>query len=197
MSNLFSVYFQLGFDHITDVGGYDHILFIVALCALYRPDQWRQVLLLVTAFTIGHSLTLAMAALGVIGLSQPLIEFLVPITIVATALYQAIAHPASSSRRMPVQYVLALFFGLIHGMAFSNFFRASLFPGEEGELLWQLLYFNLGVEAGQVVIVVIVLILAALVLNIARAPQREWALFVSGAAFGPALIMAVERWPFG
>lgn len=197
MTDVFPIYFQLGFEHITDVAGYDHILFIISLCAAYKPAEWRQLLILVTAFTIGHSITLAMAAFGVIGLSQPLIEFLVPITIMLTALYQAVFFREKSSlmsRQVGIRYLLALFFGLIHGMAFSNFFRSSMFPGEESQLVWQLLAFNLGVEAGQLLIVAIILGIATLLLNVLRVPQREWALFISGMAFGPSLIMAAERW---
>ena len=201
MSGSFTIYLQLGFEHITDISGYDHILFLIALCAVYRPADWRRVLLLVTAFTVGHSVTLALAALNVVGLAQPLIEFLVPVTILLTALYQAITFREKQQQRRAgperpawISYLLALFFGLIHGMAFSNFFRASLFPGQEGELVRQLLAFNLGVELGQLVIVVLVLALAALIVGAFKVRQREWCLFVAGAAFGPALVMAVERW---
>ena len=84
MSDFF-IYLGLGFDHITDPGGYDHILFVIALCAIYTLRQWKQVLVLVTAFTIGHSITLALATLKLINYDTKVIELLIPVTILITA----------------------------------------------------------------------------------------------------------------
>ncbi len=198
MQSAFRTYLDLGFAHIADLGGYDHILFIVALCAIYRLQEWRKVALLVTAFTLGHSLTLALAALEVIPVNAEVVEFLIPLTIVATALYNVLAHKAESqlatfSPKLRFNYLMALLFGLIHGMGFSNFLRAMLLPGEEEQLVGQLFAFNLGVELGQLAIVAIVLALAHIVLGRLNARQREWNLFVSGAAFGLAAVMALER----
>lgn len=199
MSSSFTVYLQLGFKHIADFAGYDHILFIVALCAIYRPAQWKQVALLATAFTLGHSLTLALAALDAVQVNAAVIELLIPVTIVVTALYNVLAHRAerrpqgASPRRLYLNYLFAAAFGLIHGLGFSNFFRASLMPGEENQLVQQLLAFNLGVELGQLLIVAIILGAAGLAMGVFRVPQREWNLFISGSAFGLALVMALER----
>lgn len=198
MQSAFRTYLDLGFAHIADLSGYDHILFIVALCAIYRLQEWRKVALLVTAFTLGHSLTLALAALEVIPVNAEVVEFLIPLTIVATALYNVLAHKAESqlatfSPKLRFNYLMALLFGLIHGMGFSNFLRAMLLPGEEEQLVGQLFAFNLGVELGQLAIVAIVLALAHIVLGRLNARQREWNLFVSGAAFGLAAVMALER----
>ena len=201
MQSEFQTYLQLGFEHIADFSGYDHILFIVALCAIYRIAEWRKVAILVTAFTLGHSLTLALAALDVIRVPAAWIEFLIPVTIFLTALYNVAIHrpgreeEAVFSRKLNWNYVFALLFGLIHGMGFSNFFRSMLMPGEEGSLVSQLLAFNIGVEAGQLAIVAGILILAYLGMNRLRIPQRDWNLFISGMAAGPALIMLLERWP--
>lgn len=197
----FSVYLDLGFDHILDPKGYDHILFIVALCAQYRPADWRQLAILVTAFTIGHSLTLALATLEWISVSQTWVEFLIPVTIFVTAIYNVRVEPKwtgsipKPQKRINWYYGLALFFGLIHGLGFSNFLRSALLPGEENELVTQLLAFNLGVEIGQLSIVAALLLVAYLVLNIAQVKQWYWNLFISGAAAGPAFIMSLERWP--
>lgn len=151
-----------------------------------------------TAFTLGHSLTLALAALNVVAVSSSLIEFLIPITIMLTALYNVLVHRFDKREKVfePKvywNYLFAMLFGLIHGMGFSNFFRSTLMPGEENQLVQQLLAFNIGVELGQLLIVGLILLLAGLMLGVLRVKQREWNLFVSGAAFGLALVMALKR----
>ncbi len=203
MQSTFSAYLQLGFDHISDLNGYDHILFIVALCAIYRLQEWRKVAILVTAFTIGHSITLALAALDIIPINGTLIEFLIPVTIMITALYNVIAHRSNTDngnatfgRKINWNYGFALVFGLIHGMGFSNFFKSLVTPGQEGEFLRQLFAFNVGVELGQLAIVAIILLVAYVAISLVKVKQRDWNLFISGAAFGNALIMALERIPF-
>jgi hypothetical protein len=200
MRGEFSVYLQLGFEHIADLGAYDHILFIIALCAIYRLREWRKVAILVTAFTVGHSITLALAALNVIPVNEYWIELLIPITILLTALYNVIAHKGETAkvegtfnRRVTWNYLFALFFGLIHGMGFSNFFRSMLLPGEEDSLVRQLFAFNLGVEIGQLAIVAFILTASFIAFNLLRVRQREWNLFISGAAASVALVMALER----
>ncbi len=200
MESVFSVYLQLGFGHISGLKGYDHILFVIALCAIYRLREWRKVVFLVTAFTLGHSLTLALAALGYIPINSAWVEFLIPLTILATALYNVLAHRQESqlatlSRSLQLNYLFALLFGLIHGMGFSNFLRSSLLPGEEGQLITQLLAFNIGVELGQLAIVGAVLCLSFIMLSLLKVKQREWNVFVSGSAFGLALVMALGRVP--
>ncbi len=203
MGSLFTTYLKLGFDHISDLEGYDHILFIVALCAIYRLKEWRRVAILVTAFTIGHSITLALAALDIIKVSSNWIEFLIPVTIVITALYNVFffhfegdsSKQKASNRSIHLNYLFALLFGLIHGMGFSNFFRQALLPGEESHLIQQLLAFNIGVELGQLSIVAFILLASFLVIEVLKTKQREWNLFISGAAAGIALIMALERIP--
>jgi hypothetical protein len=200
MTSTFQAYMQLGFSHIADLRAYDHILFILALCAIYQLQQWKRVVLLATAFTIGHSLTLALAALEIIPVNTAWIEFLIPVTIMATALYNVIVHKeeqelSTFDQRMKLNYIFALLFGLIHGMGFSNFLRSALLPGQEDQLVQQLLAFNIGVELGQLAIVAVILLLSFVALNILQVRQRSWNLFVSGAAFGIALIMALERVP--
>jgi len=223
MQSEFQTYLQLGFEHIADLNGYDHILFIVALCAIYRIEEWRKVGILVTAFTIGHSLTLGLAAADVIRVSSDWVEFLIPVTILLTALYNVIVHkiedqvlPSSHtaldetlvsksteqeairfSKRLNWNYLFALLFGLIHGLGFSNFFRSMQMPGEESSFLKQLLAFNIGVELGQLAIVALILLLAYSGMKLLRIPQRDWNLFISGMAAGPALIMILERLPIG
>lgn len=200
---MFTSYLRLGFTHIADLNGYDHILFIVALCAIYQIEEWKKVAILVTAFTVGHSLTLALAALEIIPLNQAWIEFLIPLTILATAFYNVLVDPHKPEgstllfgSRMQSNYLIALVFGLIHGMGFSNFFRATLMPGEESRLVLQLLAFNLGVEFGQLCIVGCVLLASFLAFRLFKVQGREWNLFISGGAASLALVMALERIPF-
>jgi hypothetical protein len=200
MQSEFQAFLQLGFEHIADLKGYDHILFIVALCAIYRLREWKKVAILVTAFTIGHSLTLALAALDIVRISPVWIEFLIPVTIFLTALYNVYFHrfdhrEGTFERQVNVNYLFAMVFGLIHGMGFSNFFRSALLPGEEGSLVRQLLAFNIGVELGQLAIVGVILVASFIAFNVLHIKQREWNLFVSGAAAGVSMVMALERIP--
>jgi hypothetical protein len=212
MGSEFLVYLRLGFEHIADPRGYDHILFIVALTATYTPRAWRQVVALVTAFTVGHSITLALATLGLIRVPTDLIEFLIPLTIFVTALLNGVqlwlARPSRStgSDARPegaaeprggqgTRYALALGFGLIHGLGFSNFLRAVL--GGEASIFWPLFAFNVGLEVGQVLIVAIVLAATALATGLLRAPQRTWVIALSSAAGAVALYLVWERLPLG
>lgn len=200
-NSMFGIYLELGFKHISDLKGYDHILFIVALCAIYRPAEWKKVALLATAFTVGHSITLALAALDVVRFPAKWVEFLIPVTICLTAVYnvtigrQLSEAKGSGLRSKWMLYLLPLIFGLIHGMGFSNFLRSALLPGEEHDLVYQLLAFNIGVELGQLCIVGVIMALTGIALSLMRTKQPDWKLFISGTAFGPALIMALERWP--
>lgn len=202
MHSEFYTYLQLGFSHISDLRGYDHILFLIALCAVYRLREWRQVAILVTAFTVGHSLTLALAALDRVSVPSSLIEFLIPLTIFLTALYnifrqrqRARSAGAAASSNIHWNYLLALIFGLIHGLGFSNFFGALLLPGEEDHLIRQLLAFNIGVELGQLAIVLVILLISYLVMEVFGLAQRYWLWAVSLLAAIPAVVMMVERWP--
>ena len=186
--DIFSLYFELGWQHILDLGGYDHILFVTALCGIYTLADWKKVLILVTAFTIGHSVALALSVLNIVRIDSGLIEFLIPLSIVITALGN-ILRGRSDSRSF--KYAVAAFFGLIHGMGFSNYLRSLL--GGESDLVVPLLSFNLGLEFGQVIIVLVVLLLAQLAIKYFKVSKRDWNMFLSSAIFGIALIMCIER----
>ncbi len=198
MQSTFQTYLQLGFTHIADFAGYDHILFIVALCAIYKINEWRKVAILVTAFTMGHSCTLALAALNLIPTNAKLIEFLIPLTILITALYNVAFHrfdhpEAIFEKKVNFNYIFALLFGLIHGLGFSNFFRSLVLPENGNQLVYQLFVFNVGVELGQLSIVMLILTASFLALSVFKVKQREWNLFISGAAAGLSLTMVLER----
>ena len=192
---MFSTYFELGFDHILDIKAYDHILFIVALCAIYTISQWRDILILVTAFTIGHCMTLVLSGLKLVNVNADLVEFLIPLTILMTAIINILQKQPTpsgiekSNLKLKWNYVMALLFGLIHGLGFSNYFKALI--GQEENIVSVLLPFNLGVEAGQIIIVAIIMLIAWVVLDIFKAKQREWTLFISGAAAGIAVTLMI------
>lgn len=163
----------------------------MALCLRYLLKDWKKVLILVTAFTIGHSVTLALSVLGYLNISQDWIEFLIPVTIVVTALNNVLQPDINPKTRLPFVYFLALFVGLIHGLGFSNYLKSML--GKDTGIVGELLAFNLGLEAGQLMIVAAVLLLGWIVVTLFKAPRREYNLFMSGAIFGVAFIMCIER----
>ena len=186
-----SFYLELGFRHISDLAGYDHILFLLVLCAIYQLHQWRALLVLVTAFTVGHSITLALTSFSVISIKSEVIEFLIPMTIIATAIHNLFIRSTSEISGHTRSYWMALFFGFIHGMGFANYFRALLM--DESSILIPLLGFNLGIELGQLLFVLLVLGVAYAVTNWLKMPQRDWNIFVSGGGFSLALILAIEN----
>ena len=197
--NSFQAYLILGFDHITDVNGYDHILFIVALCAVYQITEWKRILVLVTAFTVGHSITLALATMQLFAYRSEVIEFLIPITIFATAfgnLFHKFPGSALGETTRPprLRYVAALLFGLIHGLGFSNFLRSML--GREQSIVQPLLAFNIGLELGQLIIVGVFVGAAFLANRLLGVQRRDWNLVLSGATAGIALTLIQKTWIF-
>jgi hypothetical protein len=189
----FRLYFEMGKDHILDYkNGYDHILFVVALCALYIFRDWKRVLVLVTAFTIGHSITLALATLGIIEVRTDWVEFLIPLTIFITAFSNLFKNEESiGDRAIQINYAYALIFGLIHGMGFSNYLRGIL--GREKSIASPLLAFNLGLEFGQIIIVVLFMTICFLLVDIIGLNRRDWKMVISSAVAGIALILMKDR----
>ena len=190
----FNLYFTLGRQHILDLRGLDHILFITALCIRYQFSDWKQLLILVTAFTIGHSVTLALSALNIIRFSTRWIEFIIPLTILITGISNLYIKKFTFKSRFPFIYYMALFFGLIHGLGFSNYLKSLL--GRDSSIFLQLLAFNLGLEAGQLLIVAVVLVVSLVCLNMLKFNRREYILFLSGGIIVAALQMTLERLPF-
>lgn len=187
----FSLYFSLGFDHILDPNGYDHILFIIALCAVYLLRDWKHVLILVTAFTIGHSITLALSTLQIININADLIEFLIPLTIFIAAMSNVFKRYTSVSRRnFQINYAYALFFGLIHGLGFSNYLRTLL--GKQADITTPLLAFNLGIEVGQILVVGIFLLISFILVDLFGVNRRDWRIVISSAIAGIALMLMME-----
>lgn len=188
----FRFYFGLGWEHIMSWAALDHLLFIAALAAIYLVGDWKRVLILVTAFTIGHSLTLALSVLDLIRFSSTWVEFLIPCTIVITSITNLFQYKFSS-RSTRINYFLALGFGLIHGMGFANTIRFML-AGDQG-LGWSLFGFNVGLEVGQIVVVSIILIMAHIMVTLLKINRRDWVIFLSAAILSLSLQMAIQRIP--
>ncbi|WP_266203047.1 HupE/UreJ family protein [Pontibacter kalidii] len=193
MSSVFSTYIELGFNHIFDFKAYDHMLFLLALSAIYTLQDWKKVLALVTSFTIGHSVTLALATLNIIRFDAALIEFLIPATILFTCIINFFKLKGAASKQgtvLSLHNLMAVIFGLIHGMGFSNFLRQML--GRNGNIWQQLLAFNIGIELGQLLIVGVLLLAGFLIMTVFRAKKRDWIMVLSSAAAGISLILMME-----
>ena len=189
----FSIFFPMGIEHITDLNGLDHILFITALCVRYLISDWKKLLILVTAFTVGHSITLALSTLNIISLPQRWTEFFIALTIVITAFNNWFVKDFTFKTRYPAIYFFALFFGLIHGLGFSTLLKSML--GQDQNIVVQLLAFNLGLEVGQLIIVACILIITYLLIKVLNINRRSFLLFASGGIAALAIEMAVKRIP--
>lgn len=189
----FLFYLQLGWEHIISLDALDHQLFVLALIAVYSYNDWKKILILVTAFTIGHSITLALSILDVFRVSSAWVEFLIPLTIVLTSLDNMIMKNQKQTL-MRANYYLALIFGLIHGMGFANTARVMIAKSQN--IFFPLLGFNIGLELGQIIIVFAILIVLFIALKIFKVNKKDWILFVSSGVFALALKMTLERIPF-
>mgnify|MGYP000905446641 FL=1 len=189
----FLFYLQLGWEHIISSDALDHQLFILALVAIFSFKDLKKVLILVTAFTIGHSVTLALSAFDIIRFPSNWIEFLIPCTIVFTALDNLI-FSKNVEKLIKLNYFLALFFGLIHGMGFANSVRMML--AQEQSITIPLFGFNVGLEIGQIAVVIIVLCIFYLFSTFLKLQKKHWILLVSAPILVVSLKMAIERIPF-
>ncbi len=188
----FAFFFDLGWKHIISSDALDHQLFILALAAIYLLNDWKKVLILVTAFTIGHSLTLLLSAYNLIHVNSKWVEFLIPLSIVATAVFNFIRTDRHYGQYR-LQYVLALLFGLIHGLGFANTIRFML-PEAEAITI-PLLSFNIGLEAGQLVLVAFILLLSYLVVNKLKLRRKWWVWSLSAIALVASSAICFHRWP--
>lgn len=188
----FWLYFKLGLHHVLDINGYDHVLFLIALMVPYAFKDWKRVLLLVTLFTVGHTLSLILSVFGVVYINPTLVEFLIPITILVTAVFHLFtAGKSSKNESISFVAIVALFFGIIHGLGFSSYFK-SILPGDASDKLLPLLEFALGIEAAQILVVFVVLILSYIVQTFFRFSKRDWALVMSAFIIGVVLPMIIE-----
>ena len=181
----------MGLNHVLDFSAYDHILFLIVLAVVFSFNQWKKVFWLVTLFTIGHSITLALSAYGILKIRMDLIEFLIPATIFITGVINVLTAKKSSLGKENTNLIFALFFGLIHGLGFSNYFKMMI--GKEDDKLFPLLEFALGIEAAQIIIVLGILFIGTVLQNFFRVTRRDWILVCSSIVIGFAIQMMVDR----
>jgi len=182
----FKTWFFIGFDHIIDVQALDHTLFILALVVAYDSSQIKKIIFLVTAFTIGHSVTLALSALELISFNQKIIEFSIPLTIFLTALNNIVNRKESKKKFVSSNYIIGLVFGLIHGLGFANYLKALLF---KGNIVFELFAFNVGIEIAQIILVFVFLFLSFLFSRFVFSKREDWILFVSALIMGISFML--------
>lgn len=188
----FWMYFNIGLKHVLDINAYDHVLFLMALVIPYAFKDWKNVFVLVSLFTIGHTLALLLSVYGVVQIQAILIEFLIPITILVTATFHLFTAGKSAKKdNITFESIVTLFFGIIHGLGFSNYFKTIL-PGDASDKLLPLLEFALGIEAAQIIVVIAVLTLSYVVQTFFRFSKRDWALVMSAFIIGVVLPMIIE-----
>ncbi|KFF20223.1 HupE/UreJ family protein [Flavobacterium hydatis] len=188
----FWIYFQIGLKHVLDIHAYDHVMFLMALTIPYAFKDWKRILLLVTIFTVGHTLALLLSVYGIVTIKVNIIEFLIPITILITAFFNFFtAGKSSKTESINVVFFITLFFGIIHGLGFSNYFKTIL-GGSPSSKLLPLGEFALGIEAAQIIVVFVVLILSYIVQTIFRFSKRDWTLTMSAFIIGVVIPMVVE-----
>jgi len=189
----FWIYLEIGLRHVLDFKGYDHVLFLIALTVPYAIKDWKRILLLVSVFTIGHTLALILSVFNIVMIKASLVEFLIPVTILITALFHLFtAGKSGKSDPINVTGFVTLFFGIIHGLGFSNYFKAIL-PGSASDKLLPLLEFALGIEFAQVIVVIAVLIISFVFQNFLRFSKRDFTLVFSAFVIGVVLPMIVQN----
>jgi len=187
----FWLYVTVGLKHVLDIDGYDHVLFLIALTVPFGFKEWKRVLWLVTIFTIGHTLSLMLSVFELVKVKASLVEFLIPITILIRALYHLFTAGKKQLKSLSIVSGITLFFGLIHGLGFSNYFK-SILPGSPSEKVIPLLQFALGIELAQIIVVLIVMILAYVMQLIFRFSQRDWTLVATAFVIGVLVPMLME-----
>jgi hypothetical protein len=186
----FYIWFSTGISHILNWEAYDHVLFLFALCSIYTFREWKKMLLLISAFTIGHSLTLALSVLHVFTVNTAVVEFLIAVTIIATCLYNLRFQNDPQTHKPSRTYWMAAIFGLIHGLGFASVLKEMLF---DEHILLPLFSFNVGIEVGQLVVVVTLLLIAQVIRNSFQLKQAAMNFFISTTIAGVALILAISR----
>ncbi len=192
----FWIYFQIGLKHVLDTHAYDHVLFLIALAIPFIFKDWKRIVLLVTLFTIGHTMALLLSVFGIIAIKVNVVELLIPITILITAVFNLFTAGKSSKKEsINLIFFITLFFGIIHGLGFSNYFK-SILGGDANSKILPLSEFALGIEAAQIVVVFVVLILSYIVQTVFRFSKRDWTLVMSAFIIGVVipLIIQSEIW---
>lgn len=189
----FWLYIKLGLNHVLDWQAYDHILFLIVLVAAYTFSSWKKILILVTLFTVGHTISLLLASYNVVTVSSTWIELLIPITILIAAAYNLFTTGKNrDSESLGLFYVITIFFGLIHGFGFASYFKII----NDDNTILPLLEFALGIEIAQLVVVLLVLLLGFIFQTIFRFHKRDWVLVISSVVIGLVIPMLQRNWPF-
>jgi hypothetical protein len=188
----FWFYFDLGFDHVLDIGGLDHFYFLVALSLPFAFKNWRRLLLWVSLFTLGHSLSLLVTHFEWLKIDATWVEFLIPITICITCLSILVQKKHSHLKGVWIN-LITLFFGLIHGFGFGRYFKMI---ASEGEAILGLLEFALGVEFAQILIVIFVLFMNWIALGLLKIQALKWQLIIASMVLSQAILMTSNNWPF-
>ena len=188
----FWFYFDLGFDHVLDIGGLDHFYFLVALSLPFAFKNWRRLLLWVSLFTLGHSLSLLVTHFEWLKIDAAWVEFLIPITICITCLSILVQKKHSHLKGVWIN-LITLFFGLIHGFGFGRYFKMI---ASEGEAILGLLEFALGVEFAQILIVIFVLFMNWIALGLLKIQALKWQLIIASMVLSQAILMTSNNWPF-
>ena len=188
----FWFYFNLGFDHVLDVGGLDHFYFLVALSLPFAFKNWRRLLLWVSLFTLGHSLSLLVTHFEWLKIDAAWVEFLIPITICITCLSILVQKKHSHLKGVWIN-LITLFFGLIHGFGFGRYFKMI---ASEGEAILGLLEFAIGVEFAQILIVIFVLFMNWIALGLLKIQALKWQLIIASMVLAQAILMTSNNWPF-
>lgn len=190
--NEFWIYFNLGLKHVLNIYAYDHVLFLIALTIPYAFKDWKRVLLLISLFTIGHSLALLLSVFGVIFIRAELIEFIIPITILVVALFNLFtAGKNNKTEGISLIGFVTLFFGIVHGLGFANYFK-TLLPGTGTDKLLPLGEFALGIEAAQIIVVFVALVLSYIVQTVFRFSKRDWTLVMSAFIIGVIVPILIQ-----
>ena len=188
----FWIYFQIGLKHVLNIYAYDHVLFLVALTVPFTFKDWQRIVLLVTLFTVGHTMALLLSVYEIVAIKVNVVEFLIPITIFITALFSLFTAGKSSKKEsLNLVFFITLFFGIIHGLGFSNYFKTIL-GGSANSKLIPLSEFALGIEAAQIIVVFVVLVLSYIVQTVFRFSKRDWTLVMSAFIIGVVLPMILE-----
>lgn len=189
----FWIFFKIGINHVLDFNGYDHILFLIALTVPYALKDWKRILLLVSIFTIGHTLALLLSVFNIVVFKVTIVELLIPITILITAFYN-IFTAGKSSKQDGISFVgiVTLTFGIIHGLGFSNYFK-SMITGDTLDKLIPTLEFALGIEAAQIIIISCVLLLSFIMQTLFRFSKRDFTLIMSSFVLGVVVPLIISN----
>ena len=189
----FWLYFKLGLDHVLDWQAYDHVLFLVVLVASYGFSSWKRVLWLVTLFTLGHTLALFLSVYEIVKVDTNYVEFLIPVTIIITAIFDiSTAGKKLRNNNFNLLYITTVFFGVIHGLGFSNFFKSTVAIYDSK--FWPLVEFALGIELAQIIVVLAVMILSFVAQNIFNVSKRDWILVTASIVIGIILPILQESY---